>query len=178
VFSCARGRDPLFEGMGHRNIGNSFILFGIARISHRFLFHQCVGMDGSWLRFFSSSCFEGTDALHNAPTITKDMKKSYIVLISAIVVMGSLFFLFKNLPLPSFVPLAPTMKELKEAYKIEDINKTGHEQGIAIRPLQDGFLILGDTNSKGTGGYKIWLLQLAPSGNLLWDQTYGGYRGK
>jgi len=38
-----------------------------------------------------------------------------------------------------------------------------------------GFAIVGRTSSSGAGNSDVWLLRLDVNGNLLWDETYGGF---
>lgn len=47
-------------------------------------------------------------------------------------------------------------------------------QVIATR--DGGFAITGRTNSKGAGGYDVWLFKLNSAGELDWQRTYGGAR--
>ncbi|KXH69717.1 MAG: hypothetical protein AM326_05080 [Candidatus Thorarchaeota archaeon SMTZ-45] len=37
-----------------------------------------------------------------------------------------------------------------------------------------GYLLLGSTNSSGTGNYDLWLVKVDSSGTHLWNKTYGG----
>jgi len=63
-----------------------------------------------------------------------------------------------------------------------DMGGTGEDQGVRVKLDPDGNLIIGGmTTSKdgevtGLHGLSpdIWLLKLAPSGNILWEQCYGG----
>jgi hypothetical protein len=48
------------------------------------------------------------------------------------------------------------------------------EWGQSITETDDGFLILGYTNSFGAGGYDVYLVKCDFNGNLIWEQTYGG----
>jgi len=51
----------------------------------------------------------------------------------------------------------------------------GEDKGVSIVETSDGnFVILGSTNSFGTGGNDIWLIKTNANGQLLWEQTYGG----
>jgi hypothetical protein len=38
----------------------------------------------------------------------------------------------------------------------------------------DGYILVGDTNSFGAGGVDIWVLKLDSNGNITWQKTYGG----
>jgi hypothetical protein len=43
-----------------------------------------------------------------------------------------------------------------------------------IHATSDGnFLIVGETNSYGNGGYEGWILKIRPNGDSLWMNTYG-----
>jgi hypothetical protein len=48
------------------------------------------------------------------------------------------------------------------------------EWGQSITETDDGFLILGYTNSFGAGGYDVYLVKCDFNGNMIWQQTYGG----
>lgn len=49
------------------------------------------------------------------------------------------------------------------------------DNGRAVVPLADGgFAMAGHTWSEGAGGSDFWLLRVDNSGNLLWEQIYGG----
>lgn len=48
------------------------------------------------------------------------------------------------------------------------------EWGQSIIETDDGFLLLGYTNSFGAGGYDIYLVKCDFDGTLLWQKTYGG----
>lgn len=53
--------------------------------------------------------------------------------------------------------------------------KNNIEQGYSIKNTKDGaYIIAGFTNSIGVGGYDAYLLKIDSSGNLIWEQTYGG----
>ncbi|MFC2137610.1 hypothetical protein ACFLTE_05565, partial [Bacteroidota bacterium] len=36
-----------------------------------------------------------------------------------------------------------------------------------------GYFIVGSTNSKGSGGYDVWLIKLSITGEIIWEKTYG-----
>jgi len=53
----------------------------------------------------------------------------------------------------------------------------GDEEALAIRQTSDeGYIVAGYTDSFGAGRMDIWLLKLSPSGNIEWQQTFGGSR--
>lgn len=43
----------------------------------------------------------------------------------------------------------------------------------SVVQAQDGFMVVGITNSTGKGGYDAWLSRLDNSGTKLWDTAYG-----
>lgn len=45
----------------------------------------------------------------------------------------------------------------------------------SVRPApDDGYVVVGYTQSKGLGLADLWAMKLSPDGNLLWDKVYGG----
>ncbi len=52
---------------------------------------------------------------------------------------------------------------------------TGIDYGRTIFQTADsGYIIAGSTNSFGAGGSDFWLVKTDASGNIEWDETYGG----
>ena len=50
-----------------------------------------------------------------------------------------------------------------------------HDEGRSIIETSDnGFLIVGDTNSFGAGNYDLWIVKTDENGTKLWDKTAGG----
>jgi len=50
-----------------------------------------------------------------------------------------------------------------------------HDSGAAVAATADnGFIVAGETLSKGAGSSDAWLLQIDAAGDLQWDRTYGG----
>ncbi|MDO8056366.1 MAG: hypothetical protein Q6361_05845, partial [Candidatus Hermodarchaeota archaeon] len=48
------------------------------------------------------------------------------------------------------------------------------ETGRAIINCQNGdYAVVGYTSSFGAGSYDLWLLRISPTGQLLWNRTYG-----
>jgi hypothetical protein len=58
---------------------------------------------------------------------------------------------------------------------IKTIGGTNWEQGICIEQTNDGgFIILGCTNSFGSGNRDVYLVKTTLNGSLQWDKTFGG----
>jgi hypothetical protein len=51
---------------------------------------------------------------------------------------------------------------------------TQSDKAYAIAPAQEGYVIVGDTQSKGAGDSDAWTIKVDLNGNLLWDKTVGG----
>ena len=48
-------------------------------------------------------------------------------------------------------------------------------KGWSVRETIDGeYILVGSTNSYGSGGYDIWFVKTDPNGHLIADKTYGG----
>jgi formylglycine-generating enzyme required for sulfatase activity len=50
----------------------------------------------------------------------------------------------------------------------------GDDTAWSVVALPDGYLLAGDTASKGAGGVDAWLVRTDLNGAKLWDHTYGG----
>jgi hypothetical protein len=52
---------------------------------------------------------------------------------------------------------------------------TGQDVALSVEPASDrGFIVAGFTNSSGAGGQDAWVFKLTPTGNVVWQKTYGG----
>lgn len=57
----------------------------------------------------------------------------------------------------------------------KSIGGSGQELACSIYPTSDGnYILAGSTTSKGSGSYDAYLVKISPSGDLIWDKTYGG----
>jgi uncharacterized delta-60 repeat protein len=51
----------------------------------------------------------------------------------------------------------------------------GDDRAWSIRQASDGgFIVAGETNSYGAGGFDIWVWKLDASGSVAWQKTFGG----
>ena len=48
------------------------------------------------------------------------------------------------------------------------------EDGVTVRQTSSGYIVGARTNSFGKGNNDFWLLNLDASGNILWQNSYGG----
>ncbi len=52
---------------------------------------------------------------------------------------------------------------------------TGDDYAICVRQTSDGgYIVAGGTDSFGAGDYDAWILKLDSTGNIDWQNTYGG----
>jgi len=53
-----------------------------------------------------------------------------------------------------------------------------YDIGDSVLQINDGgYVIVGETCSYGAGRGDVWLIKTDEYGNIIWDQTYGGYGG-
>ena len=57
---------------------------------------------------------------------------------------------------------------------IKTYGGSGDEEGYFIEMVDNGYIFAGITNSSGFGQYDFLLIKTDSSGNLEWNQTYGG----
>ena len=51
----------------------------------------------------------------------------------------------------------------------------GNEYAYAVQQTSDlGYIVTAETSSFGAGSRDIWVFKLDPSGNVVWQKTYGG----
>lgn len=49
------------------------------------------------------------------------------------------------------------------------------EYGDAVQPTSDdGYIMIGSTQTQGAGGFDIWLFKTDRTGNIEWSRTFGG----
>jgi hypothetical protein len=52
---------------------------------------------------------------------------------------------------------------------------TGNDEGYSVQQTTDGgYIIVGVSTQKGSGGYEIYIIKTDSSGNLIWERIYGG----
>jgi hypothetical protein len=52
---------------------------------------------------------------------------------------------------------------------------TGYESGLSIVITYDyNYVIVGNTNSYGAGSQDVYVVKVSPTGEFIWDETYGG----
>lgn len=59
---------------------------------------------------------------------------------------------------------------------IKNFGGSQHDRGYAVLSVSDGYVIVGSTNSLGSGNSDVWLLKIDFSGQEVWSRVYGGER--
>ena len=57
-------------------------------------------------------------------------------------------------------------------YSVAEAN---YDNAASVQPTSDGgYILVGETESFGVGGYKAWLIKIEPNGDQKWSKTLGG----
>ncbi|MGF1532082.1 MAG: PQQ-binding-like beta-propeller repeat protein [Bernardetiaceae bacterium] len=65
-------------------------------------------------------------------------------------------------------------KEGKEIWRKTYGKEKNDMANDVIRTADDGYLVVGQTESLGYGRWEVWVVALDKDGNKVWDKTYGG----
>ena len=57
---------------------------------------------------------------------------------------------------------------------IKNFGGTQNDRGYAVQSVIDGYVIVGSTNSLGSGNSDVWVLKLDFEGQQVWSRVYGG----
>jgi hypothetical protein len=68
-------------------------------------------------------------------------------------------------------PIAPTVDDLKQAFRTPDPNRAEHHQAEAVVTGDEGITVLCSANTKGEEEH-TWLIRLTDEGSVLWEQRY------